>query len=62
MRAFLIAVLGGVLSTGAAWAGVVPNQGAQSMSGAKIKAPSHEQEKQAGDTAEKEEAPRDDKR
>jgi hypothetical protein len=63
MRAVLAALAAGILSTAPAWAGVVPNQHGQSMSGAKIKPPAHEQDKQAGETAaEKEEAPRDEKR
>ena len=63
MRAVLVAATAVLLGTGAAWAGVVPNQGNQSMSGAKIKPPSHEQDKQDGDqSAEKGEAPKEDKR
>jgi hypothetical protein len=63
MRALTAAVLAGIVSTGAAWAGVVPNQHGQSMSGAKIKPPAQEQDKQASEhAAEKEEAPRDEKR
>ena len=63
MRTVLVAATAVLLSAGAAWAGVVPNQGNQSMSGAKIKPPSHEQDKHDGDqSAEKSEAPKEDKR
>jgi hypothetical protein len=63
MRTLLAAALAALLAAGTAWAGVVPNHGNQNMSGAKIKPPSHEQDKQEGDpSAEKQEAPKDDKR
>ena len=63
MRKVLAAVLAGILTTGAAWAGVVPNHSNQNMSGAKIKPPSHEQDKQEGEqSAEKQETPKDEKR
>ena len=63
MRTLLAAAVAAILTTGGTWAGVVPNQGNQSMSGAKIKPPSHEQDKQDGEqSAEKQETPKDDKR
>jgi hypothetical protein len=64
MRAILAVLLTCALGCGAAWAGVVPNQGNQSMSGAKIKPPSHEPDEQASNeqAGEKKEAPKEDKR
>jgi hypothetical protein len=63
MRAIAAAALGALLASGTAWGGVVPNQGNQSMSGAKIKPPSHEQDKQDSEqSAERPEAQKDEKR
>lgn len=65
MRTVLVAALAVFLSAGAAWAGVSPQQqsGAQSMSGAKVKAPSHSQDEQPANeaSADKKDGAKDDK-
>ena len=67
MRKFLVSLLAGLLSAGPALAGVVPNHGAPNMSGASIKAPSHEQDEQTDEakrdqSADKQDGPKDEKR
>ena len=61
-RVMAAAILLALAGAGPAAAGVVPNSGGQSMSGAKIKAPSKEQQAEKTEpTAEKEDASAGDK-
>jgi hypothetical protein len=65
MRKIPAIALGLMLGAGVAWAGVAPQQGTnqQQMSGAKIKAPSQQQDEQTSNdqSAEKKDGAKDDK-
>jgi uncharacterized iron-regulated membrane protein len=65
MGRILAVAVGLMLGTGAAWAGVAPQQGTnqQAMSGAKIKPPSQQQDEQPSNepSAEKKDGAKDDK-